>query len=130
MFCSQCGAKAAGKFCSSCGAPLLAIVPGPNADDHDPQPPIDWKDLVDYETLLRVPEVRDRIAKSGAQSKKRMTGEEFLDMYGAALGKTENLGVIEAIFYRERGRPIAQFREQDAQGRSEGAPAQIGRAHV
>ena len=49
------------------------------------------------------------------------TGER--SSYGAALGKTENLGVIEAIFYRERERPIAQFREQDAQGRSESAPA-------
>ena len=38
------------------------------------------------------------------------TGER--SSYGAALGKTENLGVIEAIFYRERGRPIAQFREE------------------
>jgi hypothetical protein len=87
MFCSQCGAKAAGKFCSACGAPLLAIVPGPNADEHNPQPPIDWQNLVDYAALLRIPEVRDRIAASAAQSKKRMTGEEFLEMYGAALGK-------------------------------------------
>jgi hypothetical protein len=87
MFCSQCGAKAAGKFCSACGAPLLAIAPATNLDDHDPQPPIDWKNSVNYETLLQVPEVRDRIAKSAAQSKKHMTGEEFLDMYGAALGK-------------------------------------------
>jgi hypothetical protein len=47
------------------------------------------------------------------------TGEH--NSYGAAIGKTENLGVIEAIFYRERGRPIAQFREQDSQKRSEGA---------
>jgi hypothetical protein len=87
MFCSQCGAKAAGKFCSACGAPLLAIVPGPNADDHNPQPTIDWQNLVDYAALLRVAEVRDRIAASAAQSKKHMTGEDFLEMYGAALGK-------------------------------------------
>jgi hypothetical protein len=86
MFCSQCGVKAAGKFCSSCGAPLLAIVPGPNADDLDAQP-IDWQNSIDYEALLRVREVRDRIAASAAQSKKHMTGEDFLEMYGAALGK-------------------------------------------
>jgi hypothetical protein len=35
------------------------------------------------------------------------TGER--GSYGAALGKTENLGVIEAIFYRERRRPIARY---------------------
>ena len=37
------------------------------------------------------------------------TGER--DSYGASLGQTENLGVIEAIFYRERGQPIVEERE-------------------
>lgn len=38
------------------------------------------------------------------------TGER--NSYGAALGVTQNLGVIEAVFYRERQRPIAQFHEK------------------
>ncbi len=38
------------------------------------------------------------------------TGER--NSYGAALGATDNLGVIEAIFYRERERPIAQYHER------------------
>lgn len=44
--------------------------------------------------------------------------------YGAALGETQNLGVIEAVFYRERTRPIAQYRVQprDEEGLAE-APA-------
>lgn len=37
------------------------------------------------------------------------TGERH--SYGAALGATENLGVIEAIFYRERRPPISLYRE-------------------
>lgn len=37
------------------------------------------------------------------------TGERH--SYGAALGATENLGVIEAIFYRERRPAISEFRE-------------------
>lgn len=49
------------------------------------------------------------------------TGER--NSYGAALGKTENLGVIEAIFYRERQRPIAQFREERSRESAAGAPA-------
>ncbi len=51
------------------------------------------------------------------------TGER--SSYGAAIGKTQNLGVIEAIFYRERGRPIAQFdHREEAQSRSqESAPS-------
>jgi hypothetical protein len=75
--------KATGKFCSDCGAALGAAT-GPDAD---PLPPVEWSNSVDYEVLLRIPDVRDRMARSAARSKKRMTGEEFLDMYGAALGK-------------------------------------------
>jgi hypothetical protein len=37
------------------------------------------------------------------------TGERH--SYGAALGATENLGVIEAIFYRERRPEISRFRD-------------------
>lgn len=51
------------------------------------------------------------------------TGER--NSYGAMLGATENLGVIEAIFYRERQRPIVENREQAFEGKSgaAGAPA-------
>ncbi len=83
MYCSECGLKASGKFCSGCGARLQvaggAAVPTVEL-------PLDWSDVVDYETLLRIPAVRERIARSAAQSKKHMTGEDFLDLYGKALG--------------------------------------------
>ena len=47
------------------------------------------------------------------------TGER--NSYGAAIGATDNLGVIEAIFYRERERPIAQYHERDRRQDSAGA---------
>lgn len=65
------------------------------------------------------------------------TGERH--SYGAALGETENLGVIEAVFYRERRPPISLFHHREdresassaeappsagALGRSENAPKQ------
>ena len=50
------------------------------------------------------------------------TGER--QSYGAALGQTQNLGVIEAIFYRERMPPPCITCEYRAQPRDEeGAPA-------
>lgn len=49
------------------------------------------------------------------------TGER--SSYGAALGKTQNLGVIEAIFYRERSRPIALWNRQGAAAREESSAA-------
>ena len=89
MFCSECGEKAAGKFCSACGARLLSggeLVPSIER-------PIDWSETIDYQTLLRIPEVRDRISRAAVQSKKSMTGEEYLDLYGKALGKLSGLPI-------------------------------------
>jgi hypothetical protein len=49
------------------------------------------------------------------------TGER--NSYGALLGATENLGVIEAIFYREHRRPIAMERKDLQRDSSAGAAA-------
>jgi hypothetical protein len=86
MFCCECGTKATRKFCSSCGTKLQAAA---NADVIEL--PVDWSDMIDYETLLRMPMVRDVIAQAAAQSKKKLSGEDFLDMYGKALGKLAGL---------------------------------------
>jgi len=53
------------------------------------------------------------------------------DSYGAKLGQTANLGVISAVFFRERDRPISvtppspitRDRMQEQSARGEGAPA-------
>ena len=56
------------------------------------------------------------------------TGER--DSYGAWLGETENLGVLEAVFFREKTRPtpITRFlpwshKGRDSEGAASGAPA-------
>jgi hypothetical protein len=75
MFCSECGAKANGKFCWSCGKPLRQQGQG-----DVPILPVDWTKITDYQTLIRVPEVRERIARHAARAKKRMSGEQFLEI--------------------------------------------------
>lgn len=100
MYCSECGTKGTGKFCTGCGNRLAAADGSGTAVadrgaanggelNYDPSVvlAIDWSELVDYEQLMSIPAVRDRIARAAAQSKKRMTGEEILDLYGKALGK-------------------------------------------
>lgn len=68
---------------------------------------------------------------NGAEARRfYFTGER--DSYGAYLGKTQDLGVIEAVFFREKVRPVARRTQPDpcspererskAGGRSEGAP--------
>ncbi|NOT27855.1 MAG: hypothetical protein HOP16_17350 [Acidobacteria bacterium] len=42
--------------------------------------------------------------------------------YGAALGKTENLGIISAVFFKERHQPTAILKEQAGAARSRPAP--------
>lgn len=39
------------------------------------------------------------------------TGEP--NSYGASLGETANLGVIEAVFYRERQRPVTRYQQPE-----------------
>ena len=71
MYCSQCGVEATGNVCSSCGGPLqAATLPATQ--------PTDWSGIIEYEQLLRIQEIRDLIARHAAQSKRRATGEEFL----------------------------------------------------
>jgi hypothetical protein len=80
MFCSECGVQAEGKFCWSCGKPLLqgglpSITPN---SDIAKSPPCDWTELTDCQSLVAIPEVRERIAQHAAKAKKRFTGEDFL----------------------------------------------------
>jgi hypothetical protein len=81
MYCSECGAKVDGKYCSACGAKLS------EAEPIDTVLMIDWSNTVEYETLFSIPEVRQLISQSAAQSKRRMTGEEFLDLCDKLTGK-------------------------------------------
>ncbi len=89
MFCSECGTKATGKFCASCGHKLSANSTSNNTFVL----PADWSQEIDFKTLLKIPEVRDRIARSASQSRKSLSGEDFLDMYGKALGKLAGLPI-------------------------------------
>jgi hypothetical protein len=105
MFCSQCGKEAAGKFCWNCGVALQmggGAQPGPAAASA-PSVPADWQNEIDYETLIRNPEVRDLLAKEKPQEA-RMTGEEFLDSFGKVLQSPVSLGPVMAIMQEVYGR--------------------------
>ncbi len=83
MYCQDCGAKAAGNFCSSCGARLRSSEkPAPTPLMLEPLEvlPAEWEDEVRYDVLLKVPEVRDQVTRHAAQARKRMSGEQFLEL--------------------------------------------------
>jgi hypothetical protein len=81
MFCSECGVEATGKYCWDCGKPLKQ--PGTQLqeshDDIQLEVISDWTLFTDCQALIAVPEVRERIARHVAQSKKKLSGEEFLE---------------------------------------------------
>jgi hypothetical protein len=84
--------------------------------------------LAPYETIeIEGWQVSERSARRFV-----FTGEST--SYGAALGETENLGVIEAVFYRERRRPAAHYQPSlERQGSTrdnaaKAAPAPAGAA--
>jgi hypothetical protein len=83
MFCSDCGREATGKFCWNCGQRLIqgtSVVAADAGIGSDVTPaPADWPSLTNYEALLCIPEVRDRIARHAALCKKKFTGEQYLE---------------------------------------------------
>lgn len=90
MYCSECGAKAAGKFCSECGARLRIAEPQRAETDEkraivELEPGDDWSQMTQYDELLRYGEVREQLARAAAQSKASMTGEQFLELCEKAL---------------------------------------------
>lgn len=90
MYCSDCGAEASGNFCSACGHPLRQ----PEAFSGD------WSELLEYETLVRVPEVRKLIQRHGSRSRARLDPEELfqlLDKVGVPVPMSDIAKVAQPI---------------------------------
>jgi hypothetical protein len=88
MFCSECGVKASGKFCWSCGQSLKqegsqSIAHGEQADV---APPADWTESLDCQAIIAIPHIRQRIANCAARAKKKFSGEDFLECCDQVLG--------------------------------------------
>jgi hypothetical protein len=79
MYCSERGKRAPGKFCWSCGAPLVANAPAEVQPREADLVDVEWAHFTSYEALLRVPEIRNRIAQHAAMCKAKFSGEQFLE---------------------------------------------------
>lgn len=73
MYCSNCGAKAAGKFCSECGHRLGTAT--------ESDPVVDWESSIDLAVVKHVPEVVDKIAMAEVRAEKRLQGNELLGLF-------------------------------------------------
>jgi len=83
MFCSNCGVKASGNFCHACGTKLAAgetSVPGVLAME----PAVPWEQEVRYETLIKLPHVRKKLAELANDATKGISAEDFLSLCDSA----------------------------------------------
>jgi hypothetical protein len=122
MYCSECGQRAHGKFCSHCGAslsaeqrelPLTELVP-------------DWDREVQYEAILRFPGVREKIERHARQAPKRLSGEKFLQIADKVLPTPVPLEGLAAVV-----QPLyARLGIKTGKERIEAVSAPVGKAIV
>ncbi len=91
MFCTNCGMKRTGNFCAGCGTRAE-----PAGDVAEVLPVGDWRQEVRYAVLLHFPEVRDQLAAVETCGKK-MTGEDWLELYDKAFHTKISLKTVAAI---------------------------------
>ncbi|MGL4511671.1 MAG: hypothetical protein ACRCT8_01160 [Lacipirellulaceae bacterium] len=122
MFCSECGERAAGKFCTGCGSRLGSTAGAKQGGAI--ATPCDWDNEVRYEAILAFPGVRATIDRSARESKKRVSGEQFLALAEALVPvPLEKLaGVVQPLY--------ASMGVRTGKERSARVPATVARVVV
>ena len=133
MYCSHCGAAAAGNFCSDCGhplpggasvAPVAARVPAAAALTDIAAG--SWDDEVRYQVIVAVPTVRDMIAANAAAARTPYSAEKFLALADKALQPVApglSLTTVASI----AGPIYARMGVRTGQTRTQTYPRPIGR---
>lgn len=97
MYCSDCGSKAHGKFCSQCGNRIQTSDKAAVTLEVK-----DWEQLCDYETIMNVHGVRSAIAKQAANATQGVSGEAILAIYDKVVPTPipmEKLaGVVQSLY--------------------------------
>ncbi len=78
MYCSHCGAKETGNFCSQCGTKLAT-------SDLETTETTNWHDEIDYSKLLTIPEVGRLISQAEKNGTRNLSMEEILALFGDTL---------------------------------------------
>jgi hypothetical protein len=93
MYCSNCGSKASGHFCSECGTRL-----GSQAEEAIEAIVLtDWRNEIRYDVLLQVAEVRDLISRHAARACKRISGEQFLELCDKLFSTPVSLSTVATL---------------------------------
>lgn len=103
MFCVNCGLELEGRFCAGCGTPASSNL----AARQEIVPLGNWREEVQYATLLRFSEVRKQLANVQPCAA-AMTGEEWMALYDKAFKPLTGVSVqtiakIAAPIYAKLG---------------------------
>ncbi len=122
MYCSNCGEKASGNFCSRCGARLAQAETAPAVA----AAPADWQHEARYDVLMQVPEVRERLARAAAGARKVVSGEKYLELYDKVMGTKVPLKTVAEVLV-----PLySNWGVATGKTRSDLVPAPVGRVLV
>ncbi|QDU91651.1 hypothetical protein Pla175_50810 [Pirellulimonas nuda] len=95
MYCTECGASVAGKFCGECGTRVAArsaqrpieptpVDPAPiEPAGVEPAGRFDWAQSIDYAAVTAVAEVRQRIDRAAQEGQGRLSGDKFMQIMDA-----------------------------------------------
>lgn len=84
MFCSNCGVSAQGNFCHACGSKLRSGGPEVATEGHPPANALPWQEEFRYDVLLKLPHIRDTLARIAAESQPGISAAEFLGLCESA----------------------------------------------
>ncbi|MFO0880393.1 MAG: hypothetical protein U0840_23860 [Gemmataceae bacterium] len=129
MYCSNCGHRASGNFCTQCGQRLDLLEALP-VDDTPERALVDWREEHRYQVLLKVDAVRERIARYGRQAQKGLTGEQFLELCDKVLGPCLEMPVSMAKVAKIVMPVYARMGIQTGKTQSEIVEAPIGEVLV
>lgn len=87
MYCSNCGTRAEGRFCWSCGAPLAGGAEAAAAPLGRANTPAENSGAAPFDlpAVARSPEARELVGRYAAQAQRQMSGEEVLKAFDKPL---------------------------------------------
>ena len=101
MYCTECGQRAAGKFCRHCGTAISTLSGDAPGNAYSA---FDWEQSFDYEAILQVPEVRSRRAQAAAKAAQGVSSKKLLQLLDQAA--TPLTGGMSSIALSKIAQPL------------------------
>lgn len=96
MYCSNCGTKASGNFCSQCGARIRTEQANLVLQSIETEP-YEWETDSDFENIVQVKAVRHAIAQNASKAVKGISAEAIFALYDKILSSPIPMERLAAV---------------------------------